>query len=146
MKHSDGDMMIQEFIEGIEYTVDVYCNPDGSVVSIVPRIRMEIQAGLSIKSRTVRDEKLICCIDRYCKSNVFIGPICIQVIVDNNGNIFFIDVNPRMGGTTNLSMEAGLNMPKFIIANFEGHICKPDDTWRNDLVLSRYYGGIYYEE
>lgn len=140
------DMVIQEYIDGTEWTIDLYCNPNGSVVSIVPRLRLQVQAGLSTKAKTVRNRRLIECIKRFCKTLKFFGPCCIQVIENREGEFYFIDVNPRMGGGTSLAMRAGLNIPEYVLKNYQGKLNRHTAKWKDNLVLSRYYGDIYYEE
>ena len=54
-----GDYIIQPFIEGTEYTVDIFCDYDGNPVSIVPRIRVAVRAGEVLKTKIVMDDKII---------------------------------------------------------------------------------------
>ncbi|MCY6959581.1 ATP-grasp domain-containing protein [Clostridium brassicae] len=105
--------IIQECIEGIEYTIDVLCDLNGVVISAVPRERIEVRSGEVSKSRTVKDFPIINDVLDLCSKAKFIGPITIQCIVTKDKKIKFIEVNPRFGGGVPLSFEAGVNYGKY---------------------------------
>lgn len=101
--------IIQEYIDGDEYTVDLFCNCKGEAVSIVPRKRLEVKGGEVSKTSTVKDEIIISKILDMTKKIKFYGPITIQCIKDNSGEIFFIEVNPRFGGGVPATFYSGVN-------------------------------------
>ena len=39
--------IIQEYLRGEEYTVDVLANADSEIIAAVPRQRIEVRAGIS---------------------------------------------------------------------------------------------------
>lgn len=104
--------ILQQFIEGIEYTVDVLCDFEGDIISIVPRQRIEVRAGEVVKSKTVKDKDIIAktkeIIEALNKEGNVIGPITIQCILNEKG-IYFIEINCRFGGGVPLTFEAGVN-------------------------------------
>src|SRR5207249_225386 len=51
--------VVQEFLDGPEYTIDVLCNFEGTPLSIVPRERVVIRAGVIDRGRTVKSPALI---------------------------------------------------------------------------------------
>ena len=53
------DYVIQPFVDGEEYTVDVFCSFDGSPVYITPRKRIAVRAGEVLKTEIACDEKII---------------------------------------------------------------------------------------
>ncbi len=111
--------VIQEFIDGIEYTIDALCDTKGNIISIVPRERIEIRGGEVSKTRTVKSKKIIeKTIDlifkmiKNCKENICFsvaGPLTIQCIVTPKDEIKFIEVNPRFGGGVPISFKAGID-------------------------------------
>lgn len=138
--------VIQEFIEGDEYTVDVLVDLDGVVRCAVPRLRIETRAGEVSKSVTVNDISIIEGCYRLASSiKGAKGCITIQCIKNSEGEIFFIEVNPRFGGGYPLSAEAGANFPKFIIEMFLGLSQKNNmqNSWTNQLLMLRYDEGIF---
>ena len=73
------DLIFQEYLPGIEYTIDVLSNLKQKPLIAVPRIRLQTKAGISTKGRVIRDER----IEDICKSIAGLlkinGPCCIQM-------------------------------------------------------------------
>ncbi|MFR1380461.1 MAG: ATP-grasp domain-containing protein [Clostridium neonatale] len=129
--------IIQDCIEGIEYTVDVLVGFGGQLVYIIPRIRLEVKSGEVVKSRTVKDQliidetaKVIEALNRLKdeKGNGTIGPLTIQFFKTNKDEIYLLEINPRFGGGVPLSFECGadygsamLNMLENKNINFENN-------------------------
>ncbi|KEI12085.1 carbamoyl phosphate synthase-like protein [Clostridium novyi B str. ATCC 27606] len=109
--------IIQEYIDGEEYTVDVLCDLNGKPVYIVPRKRLEVRSGEVSKSRTIYDNNIINqtlkIIDKFNAINVdgirLMGPLTLQFFKTNENEIYFLEINPRLGGGVPLSFEAGAN-------------------------------------
>lgn len=104
----------QEFISGIEFTIDVLCDFSGRVIFAIPRERIEVRSGEVSKSRTVKNYKVINEVKNLCgklnnayKDEFLIGPLTIQCMLDKNDNLYFIEINPRFGGGVPLSFAAG---------------------------------------
>lgn len=53
------DYIIQPFIDGTEYTVDIFCAFDGKPIFITPRIRLAVRAGEVLKTEIVQDKRII---------------------------------------------------------------------------------------
>ena len=55
-----GDLLlVQEYVPGREYTIDIYRDRKGAVRSVVPRQRLAVRAGEVSKGITVKDDQLI---------------------------------------------------------------------------------------
>lgn len=48
------DYIIQPFIEGTEYTVDIFCDYEGKAIFVIPRVRMAVRAGEVLKTKITR--------------------------------------------------------------------------------------------
>ena len=53
------DYIIQPFIEGTEYTVDIFCDLDGEPVYITPRIRLAVRSGEVLQTKIDQDDRII---------------------------------------------------------------------------------------
>jgi carbamoyl-phosphate synthase large subunit len=51
--HYAADPLIQEFLTGKEYTIDVFSDFDGNVITVVPRERIDVVGGESYKGKTI---------------------------------------------------------------------------------------------
>ena len=99
----------QKFINGEEYTVDLFCDIDGDAITVIPRKRIEVRSGEVSKTSTVKDMDIIKEVIAITKKIKFFGPITIQCIKDDDGNIFFIEINPRFGGGVTASIYSGVD-------------------------------------
>lgn len=141
--------IIQEYVEGTEYTIDVICDLKGNVISIVPRQRIEVRAGEVSKGRTVKDHVIIektfelCSKLRIDENTKPIGPLTIQCIVDLEGNIKFIEVNPRFGGGVPLTFEAGVSYAKILEKMVKGEKVQPIIGQFKELTMLRYDEAVF---
>lgn len=116
--------VIQECVEGEEYTVDVLCDEEGKPLYIVPRIRLEIRSGEVSKSRVSMNykvieetKKLLACLREEGKVR---GPLTLQCFVTGDNTIKWIEMNPRFGGGVPLSFAAGADYAKAIFMMCQG--------------------------
>jgi len=104
--------IVQEFVKGIEYTCDVYVDFDMKVKCVVPRIRLEIRAGEVSKSRIDKNIEIMKQAAELVE-HLSAGPgvITLQLIVTEDRQYKFIEINPRFGGGAPLSIKAGADFP-----------------------------------
>ncbi len=104
------DYIIQPFITGTEYTVDVFCDFDGNPIYITPRIRLTVRSGEVLKTEIDQNEVIIEEIKQLISDYKPCGAITVQLIRQNEtGKNFYIEINPRYGGGAPLTMKAGAN-------------------------------------
>ena len=138
-------MISQELLSGIEYTTDVLCNLDGDPVYIVPRRRLTVREGKSTEGIVVENKKIIEGIKDICKAFHFSGPVNIQCFVDNEGEVKFTEINPRLGGGTTLGMAATENWFPLIVDIFvKGKKVKASCPVQYGLKMSRFYNEVFY--
>lgn len=142
--------IVQEKIEGTEFTLDVLCDLEGQVISIVPRQRLEIRAGEVSKAKAVKDFELInATLDLVNKMNAedgkSIGPMNIQCIVNGNNEIKFIEINPRFGGGVPLTFEAGVDYGKIFNNMMSGKKIEPIIGQFEELIMLRYDEAVYFK-
>lgn len=141
------DYIIQEKIEGREYTVDVLCDFEGNAVSVVPRERTEVRSGEVSKSRTVKNKdissdtiRLIKSLNKYGK---VIGPITVQCFVTKENKIVFLEINPRFGGGVPLTFEAGINYGELLMRFIEGYVHEKAPLNFEEVSMVRYDKAVY---
>ena len=110
----DNDFIIQECVEAQEYTIDLFSDFDGKVISAVPRQRVFVWGGESLVTKTVKNEKIINESVRLAQTLMLKGHNTIQCFFDGK-NVKFIEINPRFGGAASISFEAGANSAEFLI-------------------------------
>lgn len=132
-------LMIQEFMNGIEYGVDVYVDMiSGIPVAIFTKEKIKMRAGETDKSVSVKDRHLFKFIKNFLKKANLKGVMDIDVF-KVNGKFYISEVNPRFGGGYPHSYESGVNIPKMIVNNLIGNVNK-DVTGRydEDIYMMKY--------
>ncbi len=139
--------MCQEFIEGTEYTCDVYVDFRMQVRCIVPRRRIEVRAGEVSKSQIVKNTEITNQARRLTEL-LHAGPgvITLQLFVAKNGQIRFTEINPRFGGGAPLSIHAGADFPKWILQELAGGQPRIGfDNFKDGLIMLRYDAEVWLE-
>lgn len=139
--------MVQEFVEGTEYTVDVMVDFKGNIKTIVPRKRIETRAGEVSKGITKKDLSIIKAVEKVVKVLPDpVGCLTLQCFKKVNGDIIFIEINPRFGGGIPLSIEAGANFPLWTIKSSRGEqFLNKDFSWKENLTMLRFDEAIFTE-
>lgn len=133
------DYIVQPFVEGKEYTIDIFCDFTGEPISIVPRERVQIRAGEVLKTKITMDETMIAEAKTLC--NVFkpCGPMTVQLIRDSRmGKDYFIEINPRFGGGAPLSMKAGARSAEAILKLLSGEVVTCCTDIADGAIYSRF--------
>jgi carbamoyl-phosphate synthase large subunit len=108
------DAIVQDYLPGTEFTVDVLADFNGRILSIVPRERLVIRAGVSDKGITRKRDDVIAFAKEVAERLRIIGPANIQCKADN-GVISLIEINPRFSGGIPLTIEAGADFPSWLV-------------------------------
>lgn len=139
--------IIQEFVEGKEYTIDVLCDLNGNVISIVPRLRIEVRSGEVVKSRTEKHDKIIKATFSLCEKlreygNIR-GPLTIQCIITKHEEVKFIEINPRFGGGVPLTFKAGVDYGEYFIKMRKGEKIEPIIGEFKEITMIRYDEAVF---
>ncbi|MEQ1759067.1 MAG: ATP-grasp domain-containing protein [Vicinamibacterales bacterium] len=138
--------VVQEYLDGPEFTIDVLCDLQGVPVSIVPRERVVIRAGVMDRGRTVNDSRLIALAMQACAAIPFVGAINIQVRMRGNEPAIF-EINPRFSGGIPLTIQAGADFPSMLIKMALGRQVAPmvgefkKDLWMTSFESSFFLDG-----
>lgn len=101
--------LFQPFIEGIEYSVDLYVDAKGKTKGVIARTRDVVVGGESQITTTVRYPELEQMCAAAAETLGLYGHAVFQVIVDKLGKFHIIECNSRFGGASRLSVAAGLD-------------------------------------
>ncbi len=116
-----GDYIIQPFISGKEYTIDIFCDYDGNPVYITPRERMAVRAGEVLKTRITQDDRMIEEMRVMIADYMPCGQITVQLIQnETTGDNHYIEINPRFGGGAPLSIKAGADSAEAVLQMLKG--------------------------
>lgn len=134
------DYIIQPFINGREYTIDIFCDYEGNPVYITPRERLAVRSGEVLKTRITQDDTMIDEMLKLIADYKPCGQITVQLIQDEKtGENYYIEINPRFGGGAPLSIKAGADSAKAVLRMLNGEkLMYQEKAARNRAVYSRF--------
>jgi len=118
-KLKDSDLMIQEFAEGPEYSIDVMVAEDGEVKAAVPRLRMRTDSGVSVTGMVELNQEVIDYVHEVIQEVGLTYMANVQVILTNDGPRL-IEINPRCSGGLTLVIESGADTPLMSVKEMMG--------------------------
>ncbi len=137
------EILLQEKIEGKEFTVSVVVYSDGNILAVVPK-EVIYKRGITIVAITRANKEIenLCIeIQNRLKAN---GPFNVQLILREDGVPIVFEINPRFSTTIALTMAAGVNEIDILIPGqkYSGGLL----PFKKNLVISRFYDQIYFKE
>jgi carbamoyl-phosphate synthase large subunit len=112
MRQQDGELLVQEFIDGVEYSIDLLMDIQGGrALQAVARRRVLVYGGEAQVSRIERLDELTDLVMQLGEALGLVGHTVVQAFYSPEDGARFIEVNPRFGGASNLSIRAGLDSP-----------------------------------
>ena len=129
--------MIQEFVEGTEFTIDVFTDFQGNPITIVPRKRLEVRNGEISKGKIIKDQDIIKHIKKLVDVMKFKGHITIQLIKTKQ-QLIFIEINPRFGGGAPMSIYSGANSCEYLYKLLNGEHLTYHENYVDNLIFLRY--------
>jgi carbamoyl-phosphate synthase large subunit len=137
------DRFVMPFIEGLEYSVDIYLH-NNEVVVAVPRERAGVSNGIVLEGKVIHNEKLIEAAAKISKSLISNGFMNLQFFETKDG-YKLTDINPRFAGSQIMSLGAGVNFPKiFLTYNVLGKKLAIEPLWNTQMF--RYRVPMFYHE
>lgn len=135
----------QPFIDGTEYGVDAYFDMiSGELVSVFMKRKLAMRAGETDKAVSVKSEKVLEEIKKLASIKGLFGPIDVDVFVNNDGEVFINEINPRFGGGHPHAYGCGVNFMKLILNNLEGRINKPIfNNYKEGVMMLKYNGLLF---
>jgi carbamoyl-phosphate synthase large subunit len=113
-------LMIQEYLPGQEYSIDVLADAGGRVLAAVPRVRERVDSGVSVAGRTVHDDQLEQFGRRVALATGLTYVANVQCKRDQSGCPALLEVNPRVPGTLGLTIASGVDMPRIAVDSLLG--------------------------
>lgn len=138
------DLIVQEAVDGAEFTVDCFAASPGRVVAAVPRERIAIKAGVSVKGRTYHHPLIERIVREVVERSGLQGPANVQGMLRADGSFSIFEMNPRFSGTLALTTAAGINFASLLIDMVEGNPI-PDLIGKHeaDLTMMRYWSEVF---
>ena len=142
------DYIIQPFISGREFTIDIVCDYEGNPVYITPRERLAVRAGEVLKTQIYQDDVMIEEMKKLIADYKPCGQITVQLIQDEcTKDNYYIEINPRFGGGAPLSIKAGADSAKAVIRMLRGEkLTYEEKAARDRATYSRFDQSVCVDE
>jgi carbamoyl-phosphate synthase large subunit len=138
--------ILQEYVRGQEYTLDVYCTHDFEPRILVPRERLALRSYVTDVGRTSAWEPFLEEVTRIAKTFRLRGVINIQVFRNEDGHSY-LEINPRISGGFHLSLQAGFDL----VAALRNYLLGEElpagiSPYKEGLTMARYDEAVFFEE
>ena len=137
--------VIQDFMDGQEFTVDVFLDFDSTVITVVPRLRIATRSGEISKGKVIKDQEVMNEVIRLMDVLKPIGHITVQVMKTSKG-IEFIEINPRFGGGAPMSIQSGADSSENLFRVLLGQKLSYHENYRDNLTFIRFDSSICLDE
>jgi carbamoyl-phosphate synthase large subunit len=136
--------IVQTRMEGREFTVDALVDRKGRLAGAVPRWRLSVRAGISVKGRTFEDPALVQAVADLLLHLRLCGPSNVQGVMAVDGIPTFIEVNPRFSGGLPLSLAAGADLVGEYVRAVLGQPIRPERLRaRPGVTMIRHFEEIF---
>lgn len=129
--------IVQKKVSGQEYTIDMLCDFDGNLVTIVPRKRLAVRSGEILKGQVEKNQSIIAEMKKLAQVLKPVGHITVQGFLSDE-QFVFIEINPRFGGGAPMSIRAGADSCQNLYRLLNGEKLKYNEDYRDNIIFSRF--------
>ena len=109
-------VIAQQFIRGTEINIAALGDGLGNTLSVIPMRKLYItEKGKAWAGITIEDDNLIALARDFCKATSWKGGFELEIMKDDQENLFIMEVNPRFPAWIYLTAAAGQNQPKALV-------------------------------
>jgi carbamoyl-phosphate synthase large subunit len=140
----DHTYIVQEYVEGKEYTTTLYVDASGQFLDHAVHMRLRTRGG-EVEKAVLVDEPEFLDLARQIVDALpgLYGILCFQCIrSERNGIVYVIEINARIGGGFPLAHHAGFRFANWLIEEARG--CKP--TIQNYMPKRSRFGMVRYDQ
>lgn len=137
-------MIFQDYLQGPEYTINIFVNAQGKLQTVIPHHRLQTRAGEVEKGITIRNPLF----QSIAESIVTAlpgarGVLCFQLIDDPKLGPRVFEINARFGGGYPLADYAGAKFATWLLQEVTGQPISAHNQWREGVEMMRYDAAIY---
>lgn len=133
ISESDDSIIIQEFIEGNEYGVDILNSLSGDFINFTAKRKISMRSGETDRAVTVSQELFLDSVKKIATNLHHIGNLDCDFL-EKNGKYYLLEMNARFGGGYPFTHEAGANHIEFLLAINKSSLLY---TYESGLILAK---------
>lgn len=132
-------IIVQKFIKGTEINIAGLGDGNGNTVSVIPMRKLYItDKGKAWAGITIEDEKLIALAEDFAKSTLWKGGFELEIMKEESGDLYIMEVNPRFPAWVYLTVAAGQNQPKALVEMALGNSVEKFTAYKSGKMFIRY--------
>ena len=132
-------VVVQEFIRGTEVNVIALGDGKGNTISAVPMRKLYItDKGKAWAGITLDDEKMLDLTRSLIAKTGWRGGMELELIRTDKGELYLIEINPRIPAWVYLAVGAGQNLPEALAKLALGIETLPFETYKTGVMFIRY--------
>lgn len=136
--------IVQTRLAGQEFTVDVVVDHDGTTVGAIPRWRLRTKAGISTQGRTFADATVEGLAAATAEAIGIRGPANVQGFVDDAGDAWIVEMNPRFSGGLPLTLAAGADVVGEVLRGTRGRDPRRDRLgFEPGVTMTRHLADVF---
>lgn len=143
-KYQPDDLLVQEYIEGTEYTVGLTTNQQDQVLCVVPK-KVISKKGITIQAVIDNDVSII----NLChKVNQLLKPrgaVNIQLYKTAKGDLKIFEINPRFSTTSIMSFASDVNEVDILLEYYNKDFNQKVYLAKDGLRLIRRWENLFYD-
>lgn len=123
LKHllcKEKNIIVMEYLPGNEYTIDCFTNFTGKLLFVGARERVKTSGGISVYTRVVDRGEFLPYAEQINEKLVLRGAWFFQMKRNETGELFLMEIAPRVSGGMGLFRNRGVNLPLLTVYDFLG--------------------------
>lgn len=116
----DHCIIIQEKISGKEFGLEVFNDLNGNLATYAAKEKIAMRAGETDIAKSIARDPFKEIAEKLSSSLRHIGNLDVDILQNQNGDFFVLELNARFGGQYPFSHLAGVNFPAQIVAWLNG--------------------------
>lgn len=137
------ELMIMKLLPGKEYSVDIVAM-NGTVQAAVCRVGLTVVSSNQTSSVIVDEPKVLEMCEKVVKALGLSGNIGFDLKEDEDGEVYILEINPRLTGGIVTCLAAGANMPWLGIQSWLGkEVQQPELTY--GVKMQRFWNESFFD-
>lgn len=129
-------VIIQEFIEGQEYGLDILNSLDSEHIGFCAKKKLAMRAGETDKATPIDGRRFEDSAKKISKHLRHIGNLDCDVL-EKNGALYYLELNPRFGGGYPFTHLAGANHIELLLSTDDNTLKSEKYSYTTDYTLSK---------
>lgn len=143
MSHLDKSILVQEYIDGDDYSVSVLAD-NGEVTHICGYVGYAMSFGAIEYGEIRYNHKAYNIVKKICRDLRIDGNACFDFRITPDAEVFLLEINPRVNASLPFVAEAGINMLYLRCKRLLGDYSDNSTPVRYGLKMKKYHESRYF--